>query len=75
VSAANEERSDNAIYQIVRAAIEAAPDNPAGAVELMLVSAVYYCREALKLSMKDACNFVDVCLVEVFDKSVYTERE
>jgi hypothetical protein len=74
VSPSKEQRFADAIYLIVRAALEAAPDNPADVVELMLVSAVHYSREALKLSRKDACDFVDVRLVAVFEKFAAIEK-
>ncbi|HSX22307.1 MAG TPA: hypothetical protein VLE97_05980 [Gaiellaceae bacterium] len=64
------------MYQIVRAAIEASPDgNSTDVVDLMLLSAVYYCYEQRKLSRKAACDFVDVRLGEVFEKFAAAGRE
>jgi hypothetical protein len=65
---ARDGREADAIYQIASAALTVAPDNPTEAIELMLTTVVYFTAEALKLSRKDACDFVDAKLALVFEK-------
>ena len=62
------DRFDEALYQIVTAALNAAPDNPTDAIDLMLRAAVYFAFVKLKLSRKDACDLVDVRLAEIFER-------
>ena len=63
-----DERIDKAIGFIVATAKAASPNEPRKAVELMLLATLSYCRHDLKMTAKEACDAVDMCLATIFEQ-------
>ena len=61
-------RIERAIGMIVSTAKQAAPGEPRKAIELMLIAALAYCQDDLKMPKKEACDTIDMFLTTLFEQ-------
>ena len=66
--ARDETRIERAIGMIVSTAKQAAPGEPRKAIELMLIAALAYCQDDLKMPKKEACDTIDMFLTTLFEQ-------
>ena len=64
----DETRIERAIGMIVSTAKQAAPGEPRKAIELMLIAALAYCQDDLKMPKKEACDTIDMFLTTLFEQ-------
>jgi len=62
------ERYADALMLIVATAKRTNPPTPMDAIDLILTAAYTYCTDELKMSTKDACDFVDERLGLLFEQ-------
>ena len=63
-------RVERAIGMVVSTAKLAAPGEPRKVIELMLIAALAYCRNDLKMPKKEACDTIDMFLTTLFEQIV-----
>ena len=64
----DETRIERAIGLIVSTAKQVAPGEPRKAIELMLIAALAYCQDDLRMPKKEACDTIDMFLTALFEQ-------